>query len=299
MLAREQGGSPIKVTSARIVLALAILALALSAPALADGRPDPSPPKQPIGMQCSVVNFLFATEHKCLAQRHCFEGLGIGTPELAIFAFIQSYGHLYVVDDQIFRNTSSFQYNYAGPYTNLNFFANLTHRLGSFHGGGAPGGVGAIGGGLGQWRDVSEEPGGQCGRLGKRAPVAVGSGPVMARPQRPSPWSGSVGAGHRSPATAVAGFVKGFNHRNPRKACSYAKPSLRHRCRSAFRRFGRFNIRVRHFKVVSSRRSGNRARVKVKGDECLGARCRPLRSASGRHTVTVSAKRVGGKWYVS
>jgi hypothetical protein len=275
---------PIKASGICIALALAVCGLALVSPT----RGAPSPPEnasQQIVMRCFTINVLIASYHKCQSpdpefRRHCFEGLGLSTPELGLFAAFRSDGDLHVVDDQIFNNTSTFQFNYAVAYSNVNFFANLTHRLGSFHGSALGLGTVVSGGGLGKWTDVSDVPGGQCGRSTRSASSAV------------------VGAGHRSPASAIAGFVNGFNHDNPSEACGYAKPSLQDKCHSAFEKFGGIKIRVRDLKVASSRRNGNRASVKVTGTGCLGSRCRPLKSASGGRKVTVRCKRVGEKWYV-
>jgi hypothetical protein len=308
----------IKATSARIVLAFTVFALALPSLAPARDRPpsadqrvdqllspanllgaklnggtltgaDLSPPTHAvdqIGAKCKQVSVLVVYLWNCGVgpeyDTHCFYGAGVGGG-LDSFTYAVSFGHLYVEDPGIFNDTGSFQYNYAGPYTNVNFFANVTHRLGHFHGGGVPGGFAGIGGGVGTWGTTNPCPG--------STPLA----PITAHRQWPPPHGGS---GHRSPAMTVAGFVKAFNHKNPRKACSYARPSLQGKCHRDFKRFRRFNVRIRHFKVVSSRRNGNRARVKVSGAECLGARCRPLRGGSGKRTLTVKLKRVRNTWYI-
>jgi hypothetical protein len=285
-----------------MVLALAALALALPAAALADRTPpaDQQVDQAQIGMQCSTMGLLFAfSEHQCQGvddyRNWCFEGLAFGV-SLDEFVLAESFGHLNVDDDQIFRNTSSFQFNYALAFTNLNFFANVTHRLGHYHGGGFPGGLIGIGGGLGEWKDLSDEPGG--GNCRHFRPFAAQSAPVTAQRQSRSPSSGSVRAGHRSPAKAVASFVKGFNRENPGKACSYVKPSLQTECRSALESLGPIKVRLRHIKVLSSRENGNRAKLKVRGAGCLGSRCRRLKNASGRPKVTVRSNRVDRKWYL-
>lgn len=303
------GRFPIKASGIRVLVALTVCALVLSAPALADDRAatselpsphgGPSPPddaSQQIGMSCFAINVVIVSHHKCQSpdpafNEHCFEGLGLGTPELGLFALFRSDGDLYVVDNQIFSNTSTFQFNYAVAYSNINYFANLTHRLGSFHGAALGLGTVASGGGLGKWSNVSDVPGRQCGRLGRSADRS-GS----ASPRSPSSRPGR--AGHRSPTKAIAGFVKGFNRDDAREACGYTTPSLRKKCLSAFERFGAVRLRVRDLKVASSRRKGTRASVKVKGTGCLDSRCEPLRGESGEPKTIVKCKRVGGKWYV-
>jgi hypothetical protein len=283
---------PIKASTARIVLALAAFAVAAPAAALAGDRTAPAGqqigPLGRVGAACSVINLVIVSDVECGVGHQylerCFEGEGgqVGGPPFDVRA---SYGHLYANDDRIFSHTTSINYNFAGPYFNVNFFANAnyTHLLGHYHGGGLGIGEGS-GLGSGHWRTCPES----SARLA----------PVIARRPLPSRSSASVHGGHRSPAMAVTGFVEGFNQNHRRNSCSYAKPSLQDRCRSAFKRLRRISIRVRDFRVVSSRRSRNRARVKVSGKGCLGARCRPLSGASGNRTVTVRVRRVSKRWYI-
>jgi hypothetical protein len=272
---------------------LILLALALPTWALAGDRSRPPSPSEHassrIGAKCFQASILIAGQWICAvghrASDGCFVGTGFGGT-LDPFAVAESFGHLYV-DDPHYRNAKSFQYNYALAYTNVNFFVNVTHRVGHYHGGGFPGGTGGIGGGFGHF-----------GGRGPCDSVWPDSGSVMAHRRSAAPSRKLFSPGHRSPATVVTHFVRAFNHQNRLRACSYAKPSLQIACRSAFRGFSRTNVRVRHFKIVSTRRNGARARVKVSGTGCLHARCRPLGGSSGGRTVRVKTRRLGRKWYI-